>query len=63
MSSNTPPPECANRPSRLKNVNGFFVLDSPTVRQAVHFSLEDIKQAEDNMDREDVERSLSSEVP
>ena len=46
------------KPSRLKNVNGFLVLDVPSDRQAVHFTLEDIKQAEDEMDKEMVERLL-----
>ena len=46
------------KPSRLKNVNGFLVLDIPADRQAVHFTLEDIKQAEDEMDREYVEQFI-----
>jgi hypothetical protein len=47
------------KPSRLKeNVNGFLVLDLPADRHAVHFTLEDIKQAEDEMDREYVERLM-----
>ena len=46
------------KPSRLKNVNGFLVLDMPADRQAVHFTLEDVKQAEDEMDREYVERLM-----
>jgi hypothetical protein len=46
------------KPSRLKNVNGFLVLDLPADRQPVHFTLEDIKQAEDEMDREYVERLM-----
>jgi hypothetical protein len=44
--------------SRLKNVNGFLVLDLPTCFPTVHFTLEDIKQAEDEMDREYVERLM-----
>jgi hypothetical protein len=46
------------KPSRLKEVNGFLVLDVPADRQAVHFTLEDVKQAEDDMDREYVERLM-----
>lgn len=47
------------KPSRLKkNFNGFLVLDVPPDHQAVHFTLEDIKQAEDEMDREYVERLI-----
>jgi hypothetical protein len=46
------------RPSRLKEVNGFLVLDVPPDRPVVHFTLEDLKRAEDEMDREYVERLL-----
>lgn len=46
------------KPSRLKNVNGFLVLDVPGDRQTVHFTLEDLKQAEDEMDREYIEKFL-----
>jgi hypothetical protein len=47
------------KPSRLKeSANGFLVLDLPADRGAVHFTLEDIKQAEDEMDREYVERFM-----
>jgi hypothetical protein len=46
------------KPSRLKEVNGFLVLDVPADRQAVHFTLEAIKNAEDEMDREYVERLM-----
>jgi hypothetical protein len=45
------------KPSRLKNVNGFFVLDLPAGPQR-HFTIEDLKQIEDDMDREYVERIL-----
>jgi hypothetical protein len=54
------------KPSRLKEVNGFLVLDVPADRNTVHFTLEDIKQIEDDMDREYVERVISpqkSSVP
>ncbi len=44
------------KPSRLKNVNGFLVLDQPFRR--VKVTLEDVKSAEDQMDREMVERLL-----
>ncbi len=44
------------RPSRLSEVNGFLVLDLPAGDR--HFTLEDIKQAEDDMDREYVEGIL-----
>jgi len=47
------------KPSRLKEVNGFLVLDVPADRNTVHFTLEDIKQIEDEMDREYVERVMS----
>ena len=46
------------KPSRLKEVNGFLVLDLPAKRDAVHFTLEDVKQAEDEMDREYMERFM-----
>jgi hypothetical protein len=46
------------KPSRLKNVNGFLVLDVPFRR--VNVTLEDVKRAEDEMDREYVERSFLS---
>jgi hypothetical protein len=47
------------KPSRLiENINGFLVLDVPADRKAVHFTLEDIKQAEDEMDKEMVELLL-----
>lgn len=42
------------RPSRLKNVNGFLVLDLPGEKR--HFTIEDVKRAEDEIDREYVER-------
>jgi hypothetical protein len=47
-------------PSRLKNVNGFLVLSLPPEDPAdtVHFTIEDIKDAEDKMDREYVERLM-----
>lgn len=44
------------KPSRLNNVNGFLVLNQPAELQS--FTLEDIKRAEDEMDREYVERFL-----
>jgi hypothetical protein len=46
------------KPSRLKEVNGFLVLDLPAKRDAVHFTLEDLKQAEDEMDREYIARLM-----
>jgi hypothetical protein len=46
------------KPSRLKEVNGFLVLDLPAKHDAVHFTLEDVKQAEDEMDREYMERFM-----
>jgi hypothetical protein len=46
------------KPSRLKEVNGFLVLDLPAKDDAVHFTLEDLKQAEDEMDREYIERFM-----
>jgi hypothetical protein len=45
------------RPSRLKeSANGFLVLDLPFRR--VNVTLEDVKRAEDEMDREYVEKFL-----
>jgi hypothetical protein len=44
------------KPSRLKNVNGFLVLDVPF--RHVNVTLEDIKRAEDEMDKDMVERLL-----
>jgi len=46
------------KPSRLKNVNGFLVLDVPF--RHVNTTLEDVKQAEDEMDLEHVERLFPS---
>jgi hypothetical protein len=48
------------KPSRLKNVNGFLVLSTPPGNSsgARYFTVEDIKQAEDDMDGEYVERIL-----
>lgn len=48
------------KPSRLKEVNGFLVLSAPPERRkdVRHITLEDIKRAEDEMDREYVERIL-----
>jgi hypothetical protein len=46
------------KPSRLKEVNGFLVLDLPAKDDAVHFTLEDLRQAEDEMDREYIERFM-----
>jgi hypothetical protein len=48
-------------PSRLKNINGFLVLDSPDDRPKVRATAEDIKRAEDELDREYVERSMRHE--
>jgi hypothetical protein len=46
------------RPSRLKVSDiGLLVLDVPA-REGLHFTLEDIKKAEDDMDREYVERLM-----
>jgi len=46
------------RPSRLKMSDiGLLVLDVPA-REGLHFTLEDIKKAEDEMDREYVERLM-----
>jgi hypothetical protein len=45
--------------SRLKESDiGLLVLDVPADRHAVHFTVEDLKRAEDEMDRESVERYL-----
>lgn len=47
------------RPSRLKvSELGLLVLDLPEDRETVHFTIEDLKQAEDDMDREYVERLM-----
>jgi hypothetical protein len=46
------------KPSRLKEVNGFLVLDVPVDPKTAHFTLEDVKRIEDEMDREYVERSM-----
>jgi hypothetical protein len=51
------------KPSRLKKVNGFLVLDLPDGRPKVRVTVEDIKRAEDEMDRESVERSMQHERP
>lgn len=50
------------RPPRLKEVNGFMVLSTPPehAEDGHYFTLEDIKRAEDEMDREYVERGLRS---
>ena len=46
------------KPSRLKVSDiGLLVLDVPA-REGLHFTLEDIKKAEDEMDREYVERLM-----
>ena len=46
------------KPSRLKMSDiGLLVLDVPA-REGLHFTLEDIKHAEDEMDREYVERLM-----
>lgn len=47
------------KPSRLKNLDGFLVLDLPDNRKTIHCTLEDIKQIEDEMDREYVERFMT----
>ena len=46
------------KPSRLKNVNGFLVLDTPAKGRGdkLEVTLEDLKQAEEDMDREYVEK-------
>ena len=49
------------KPSRLKNVNGFLVLDIPAGNR--HFTIEDVKQAEDDLDREYVEQMYSQRKP
>jgi hypothetical protein len=46
------------KPSRLKEVNGFLVLDVPAKHPPVHFTVEDLKQLEDDMDREYLERFM-----
>jgi hypothetical protein len=46
------------KPSRLKEVNGFLVLDVPSNRATAHFTLEDLKRSEDDIDREYVERMM-----
>jgi hypothetical protein len=46
------------KPSRLKVSDiGLLVLDVPA-REGLHFTLEEIKQAEDDMDRDYVERLM-----
>ena len=47
------------KPSRLKNLDGFLVLDLPDDRKTVHCTLEDIKRIEDEMDREYMVRSIA----
>jgi len=49
------------KPSRLKKINGFLVLDSPDDRPKVRATIEDVKRAEDEADREYVERSMRRE--
>jgi hypothetical protein len=45
------------KPSRLKeNINGILVLDVPF--RHINVTLEDVKRAEDEMDREYIERTL-----
>src|ERR1039458_8341721 len=44
------------KPSRLKEVDGFLVLDLPF--RYVNVTLEDVKRAEDEMDREYIERLM-----
>ena len=46
------------KPSRLKEVNGFLVLDVPAKHPPVHFTIEGLKQLEDDMDREYAERLM-----
>lgn len=48
------------KPSRLKNVNGFLVLDLPGAGAKVHLTVEDAKLAEDAMDRDYVARLAPS---
>jgi hypothetical protein len=59
MGSERANPQSETKSSRLKNVNGFLVLDLPS--NGRHCTLEDLKQAEDDMDREYVERMISHE--
>jgi len=51
------------KPSRLKEVNGFLVMSAPPNRrdEVRRVTLEDIRRAEDEMDREYVERVLNRE--
>jgi hypothetical protein len=44
------------KPSRLQSVNGFLVLDPEGARPRVPMAVEDVKRAEDAMDREYVAR-------
>jgi hypothetical protein len=49
------------KPSRLKNVNGLLVLDLPDAGPKVRVTTDDIKRAEDKMDREYAERVPQSD--
>lgn len=49
------------KPSRLKKVNGFLVLDLPDDGTKVQATVEDIKRAEDEADREYMERFMHHE--
>ena len=46
------------KPSRLKEVNGFLVLDTPSNHATAHFTLDDLKELEDGIDREYVGRTI-----
>ena len=48
------------KPSRLKEVNGFLVLDIPYTGKMI--TLEDVKRTQDEMDLEDYRRSLSLSI-
>lgn len=52
-------------PSRLKELNGFLVLDTPANRRGkkLKITLDDIKRMEDDMDREYVERLMPPKRP
>lgn len=46
------------KPCRLREVNGFLVLDVPLDRPTSHFTPEVLKQLEDDMDRQYLERLM-----
>jgi len=52
-------------PSRLRNVNGFLVLSEPAENSGARHrvTLDDIKRAEDEMDRDYVKRMLNRHPP